>query len=48
MNPIIMHINYGEMTWDSYGKRSVDDICKIAAELGFDGIEFRGVVPKDI
>lgn len=48
MNPIIMHINYGEMTWDSYGKRSVDDICKIAAELGFDGIEFRGKPPKEL
>lgn len=48
MNPIIMHINYGEMTWDSYGKRSIDDICKLAADLGFDGIEFRGKPPKEL
>lgn len=48
MNPVIMHINYGEMTYDSYGKRTVDDICKLAATLGFDGIEFRGRPPKEL
>ena len=48
MNPVIMHINYGEMTYDSYGKRTVDDICRIAADLGFDGIEFRGKPPKEL
>ena len=48
MNPVIMHINYGEMTYDSYGKRTIDDICKIAADLGFDGIEFRGRPPKEL
>ncbi len=48
MNKIIMHINYGEVTYDSYGKRSIDDICKQAADLGFDGIEFRGVPPKEL
>lgn len=48
MNPVIMHINYGEMTYDSYGKRTVDDICKIAADLGFDGIEFRGKPPREL
>lgn len=48
MNPTIMHINYGEMTYDSYGKRSIDDICKIAADIGFDGIEFRGKPPREL
>ena len=48
MNPVIMHINYGEMTYDSYGKRTVDQICKLAADLGFDGIEFRGKPPKEL
>lgn len=48
MNPAIMHINYGEMTYDSYGKRSIDDICKLAAEIGFDGIEFRGKPPREL
>lgn len=48
MNKIIMHINYGEVTYDSYGKRSIDDICKQAADLGFDGIEFRGRPPKEL
>lgn len=48
MNPAIMHINYGEMTYDSYGKRTIDDICRIAATLGFDGIEFRGTPPKEL
>ena len=48
MNPVIMHINYGEMTYDSYGKRTIDQICKLAADLGFDGIEFRGRPPKEL
>ena len=48
MNPIIMHINFGEMTYASYGKRSIDDICKLAAELGYDGIEFREEPPKEL
>lgn len=47
MNPVIMHINYGELTYNSYGKKSIDDICRIAAETGFDGIEFRGNPPKE-
>ena len=48
MNKSIMHINYGEVTYDSYGKRTVDDICKQAADIGFDGIEFRGVPPIEL
>ncbi len=48
MNPVIMHINYGEKTYNSYGKRSVMDICRLAAELGFDGIEFRGNPPVEL
>ena len=48
MNKVIMHINYGEITYDSYGTKTIDDICKQAAETGFDGIEFRGVPPKEL
>ena len=48
MNKTIMHINYGEITYDSYGKKSIEDICKQAADIGFDGIEFRGVPPKEL
>ena len=39
MNKVIMHINYAEVFSDSYGKKTVDDICRQAAEIGFDGIE---------
>lgn len=46
-NPVIMHVNYGEQRYDSYGSNTVADICKMAAELGFDGIEFRGTPPKE-
>lgn len=48
MNATIMHINYMESGTNSYGARTIDDICKIAAELGFDGIEFRGAPPKEL
>lgn len=48
MNKTIMHVNYGEIVIRSYGKRTVDDICKIASEIGFDGVEFRGVPPKEL
>jgi len=46
-HPVIMHINYCEQG------QSIEEICKIASTIGFDGIEFRrkrtGVVeePKD-
>lgn len=48
MNPLIMHINYCELASGSYGKRTIDFVCKTAAEIGFDGVEFRGVPPKEL
>ena len=30
-NMVIMHVNFGEMTYDTYGKKKVDDVCKMAA-----------------
>ncbi|MBQ9773570.1 MAG: sugar phosphate isomerase/epimerase [Clostridia bacterium] len=47
-NSIIMHINYAEISGGNLGKRSVDDVCRAAAEFGFDGIEFRGAIPKSL
>ena len=47
-NPVLMHINYGEMGFNSFGTRSVDDICRMAAEIGFDGVEFRSDPPKEL
>lgn len=43
-----MHINYCEIASNSFGKRTIDDICRIAAELGYDGIQFRGSAPKEM
>lgn len=48
MNPTIMHINYGETSYNSYGGNTIDNICRMAADIGFDGIEFRGNPPKDL
>lgn len=48
MNPVIMHINYGEAASDRYGGNTIDDICRMAADVGFDGIEFRGTPPRDV
>lgn len=48
MNKTIMHINYGEMTFNDYGNNTIDSICKMAAETGFDGIEFRGNPPTNL
>ncbi len=48
MNPVIMHINYGEVRFDSFGSNTIDDICCMAAELGFDGIEFRSAPPVEM
>ena len=48
MNKAIMHINFGEINYASYGRRSIDDICRMAAEIGFDGIEFRGEPPAEL
>lgn len=47
-NKKIMHINFGEIDFNSYGKRSIDDICRMAAEIGFDGVEFRGAPPQEL
>lgn len=47
MNSVIMHINYCEIGFGSFGK-SIDDVCRKASQWGFDGIEFRGRVPYDI
>lgn len=46
MNKFIMHVNYGEVSGGNYGNRTVDDVCRLAAETGFDGIEFRAEIPK--
>ncbi len=47
-NNIIMHINYAEISGGNYGKRTVDDVCRMAATLGYDGVEFRGAIPKSL
>ena len=47
MNKVIMHINYCEAASSSFGNKTVDDICKIAADIGYDGIQFRGKAPKE-
>ncbi|MBQ8310818.1 MAG: sugar phosphate isomerase/epimerase [Clostridia bacterium] len=47
-NKIIMHINYAETGFGSFGKKTIDDICRFAAETGFDGVEFRGALPKEL
>ena len=49
-NKFIMHINYGEIgaKFGTYGRNTVDSICKMAAEIGYDGIEFRSAVPTDV
>lgn len=48
MNKLIMHINYAESGWDTYGGKSIDQICRNAAEIGYDGIEFRSTPPKEL
>ena len=48
MNPVIMHVNYGEVKFSSFGPKSVDDICRMAAEIGFNGIEFRSDMPTEL
>lgn len=47
-NKIIMHINYAENGFGGFGKSTVDDICRFAATTGYDGIEFRGAIPKEL
>lgn len=46
-NPVIMHANFGEMQYGSYGTNTVASICKMATEIGYDGIEFRSTPPKE-
>lgn len=48
MNDIIMHVNYGEITFNHFGKNSIDDVCKLASETGFNGIEFRYNPPVEL
>lgn len=50
MNPFIMHVNFGEIgkKFATYGRNNVDSICKMASEIGYDGIEFRSAVPEDV
>ena len=47
-NKVIMHINYAEFPGGNFGRKTIDDVCRFAAETGFDGIEFRGSVPKHL
>lgn len=46
-NPIIMHINFCEVSFATFGK-TVDDVCRKAKEWGYDGVEFRANVPNDL
>lgn len=48
MNKVIMHINYAEADFFSIGNKTIDDICRMATDIGFDGIEFRGKQPKEL
>ena len=47
-NKIIMHINYVEFPGGHFGKKTIDDVCRFAKETGYDGVEFRGDVPKHL
>lgn len=47
-NQLIMHVNYAEEGYLRYNNKSIDDICRMAAECGYDGIEFRGEPPKEL
>lgn len=48
MNNVIMHVNFGELRWNYYGRKSIEDIVKMAAKIGFDGIEFRDNPPVEL
>ncbi len=48
MNDLIMHINYGEIKGNHYGKNTIESISKMAAAIGYDGIEFRGLPPVEL
>lgn len=49
MHHFIMHCNFGEIgqKFATYGRNTVEGICKMAAEIGYDGVEFRSSVPAD-
>ena len=47
MNELLMHANFGEVRFAQFGYNTVDSICKLASETGYDGIEFRSSVPLD-
>ncbi len=48
MNKTIMHVNFAEVTGNSFGNKTVNDVCKMAATLGYDGVEFREDPPKEL
>ena len=48
MSDIIMHVNYGETDFGRFGKNSIEDIFKIAVDIGYDGIEFRSSIPQEL
>jgi len=48
VNKVIMHINYCEVASSSFGAQTIDDICKTAADIGYEGIQFRGKAPKEL
>lgn len=48
MNKTIMHINFAEVIGGSYGNKNVNDVCKMAATSGYDGVEFRINPPKEL
>lgn len=48
MNPIIMHINFIEPEATYLKEGFIDRACSVAAEIGYDGVEFRGKVPVQL
>lgn len=47
MNQTIMQVNYAESSFNTYGKnKTVDSVCKMASDIGFDGVEFRCNPPQ--
>ena len=48
MENVIMHVNFGELRWNYYGRKSIEDIVKMATKIGYDGIEFRGNPPVEL
>ena len=45
-NTVIMHVNFAEFPRaGEFDGKSIDDICRMAAELGYEGVEFRSRLP---